>query len=394
MAGAIGRASAGTRARVYIAKCGNGARIARESCASYRDSSSAFQNASLPLPSEVGHDPEVLVVFIFTKLGTLLMPLSSLLPRKARAMQDLHQGYVPARTTKAETPKMMVKELASLSSAGASASGVLGSAAELEPFERVMSELKGLGCWSTVSSMMEETSQVELHGKASFLSYASTAYVDNNLVGTVNCTEVKIGVDSRQAMPRLGARRTFSVLQMIQGLHDELSMVFGTSFYIRSSLGKAHGDQVQVSTQSELTTSFGCTGPHHGLGTPVHATLAARHRWSLLSRSGPSGGSGVDRWPCSAGVASILSRLLLSTCRVRGGIITFSLLLRRQEAQKAEERKGERTVATQVMGKVSISWSNARLLGLAATATTEHAVITRLREAAADLHTEHAWILG
>lgn len=91
------------------------------------------------------------------KLGTLLMPLSSLLPRKAHAMQDLHQGYVPARTTKAETPKMMAKELASLSSAGASASGVLGSAAELEPFERVMSELKGLGCWSTVSSMMEES---------------------------------------------------------------------------------------------------------------------------------------------------------------------------------------------------------------------------------------------
>ncbi|KAG1908285.1 uncharacterized protein F5891DRAFT_1179803 [Suillus fuscotomentosus] len=41
MAGAIGRASAGTRARVYIAKRGNGARMARiawESCASYRDS--------------------------------------------------------------------------------------------------------------------------------------------------------------------------------------------------------------------------------------------------------------------------------------------------------------------------------------------------------------------
>ncbi|KAG1889724.1 uncharacterized protein F5891DRAFT_987263 [Suillus fuscotomentosus] len=40
MAGAIGRASAGTRARVYIAKRGNDARmarIARESCASYRN---------------------------------------------------------------------------------------------------------------------------------------------------------------------------------------------------------------------------------------------------------------------------------------------------------------------------------------------------------------------
>ncbi|KAG1845218.1 hypothetical protein C8R48DRAFT_678195 [Suillus tomentosus] len=127
-----------------------------------------------------------------------------------------------------------------------------------------------------------------------------------------------------------------------------LSMVF------LARLGKAHGDQVQVSTQSELTTSFGCTGPHHGLGTS-----------DLVN---------------SRGSASAVALIQSASSALRGS--------------KAEERKGERTVATQVMGKVSISWSNARLLGLAATATTEHAVITRLREAAADLYTEHAWILG
>lgn len=113
-----------------------------------------LQNASLP--SELGCDPVVLTTSMFKKLGMLLllMLLSSSSTMQGRAGRQrrnfLHNGYVPMRTTSAETPNMTAKELASLSSSGGGrASGVaVGfAAAELEPFEsRVTSELKGLAC--------------------------------------------------------------------------------------------------------------------------------------------------------------------------------------------------------------------------------------------------------
>jgi hypothetical protein len=105
------------------------------------------------------------------------------------------------------------------------------------------------------------------------------------------------------------------------------------------------------------------------------------HRWSLTSRSGPSGGSGREALALfvgpmtpirveAAGVASVSTCSPLSARRVRGGIVTIHLLPRRKEAQKPRLSvqaspprfnktnpkkiwtRGERTTATQVMGKV------------------------------------------
>jgi hypothetical protein len=97
----------------------------------------------------------------------------------------------------------------------------------------------------------------------------------------------------------------------------------------------------------------GCTGPHHGSGTPARTNspnsfrklgyemrryvpfssssppLTLRHLQGIGGRCHPGRDLVVarvmERWPClAAGVASIPSRSLLSARRVRGGMVMQS----------------------------------------------------------------------
>ncbi|KAG1741349.1 hypothetical protein EDB19DRAFT_2024686 [Suillus lakei] len=81
-------------------------------------------------------------------------------------------------------------------------------------------------------------------------------------------------------------------------------------------------------------------------------TLVARHRWSLSSRSGPSGGSGRGAWallfkPVTpsrvevAGVANVPSHSHLSACWVRGGIVTSQSASSAPKGSKSRGRQHE-----------------------------------------------------
>ncbi|KAG2053783.1 hypothetical protein BDR06DRAFT_972078 [Suillus hirtellus] len=262
----------------------------------------------------------------------------------------------------------------------------------------------------------------ELHGKASFWSYASTVYVDNNLVGTVVTQAAILGKaggqeiiqDAGMIVTNIGAYlagelpgivlnsklvstlarpchgweqeglldetsvhnigasdagSSCSVLQMIQGLHDVLSMVF----LARHSISGAGWERL---------TAIRHPGPRQ------------------LSRLGIGGRSypGWDLVVARAWIVGPALQVLLAFHPVRSSVpagsgVALTYLVCFLGAKRLKSRGAQRRKDCRDSGHGE-SWSNARLLGLAATATTEHAVITRLREAAADLHTEHAWILG